>query len=71
MKLRNNFGGMVLAGIAGKPATQTGIGAINADGLLGVGLGSDNTPRMIALQLRLEFWACDRSARKEQAERQN
>ncbi len=51
---------MVLAGIPGKPATQTGFGAITyttspPTGLLGVGLGGDSTPRMIAFQLRLEF----------------
>lgn len=51
---------MVLAGIPGKPSTQTGFGALSSTtspptGLLGVGLGGDSTPRMIALQLRLEF----------------
>jgi hypothetical protein len=51
---------MVLAGIPGKPATQTGFGAITyatspPTGLLGVGLGGDSTPRMIALRLLLEF----------------
>jgi hypothetical protein len=57
-----NFGlpSMVLAGIPGKPSTQTGFGALTyttspPTGLLGVGLGGDSTPRMIALQLRLEF----------------
>ena len=57
-----NFGlpSMVLAGIPGKPSTQTGFGAITyatspPTGLLGVGLGGDSTPRMIAFQLRLEF----------------
>jgi len=57
-----NFGlpSMVLAGIPGKPTTQTGFGALTyatspPTGLLGVGLGGDSTPRMIALQLRLEF----------------
>jgi hypothetical protein len=57
-----NFGlpSMVLAGIPGKPATQTGFGALTyttspPTGLLGVGLGGDSTPRMIAFQLRLEF----------------
>src|SRR5271163_1551435 len=57
-----NFGlpGMVLAGIPGKPSTQTGFGALTyatspPTGLLGVGLGGDSTPRMIAFQLRLEF----------------
>jgi hypothetical protein len=51
---------MVLAGVPGKPTTQTGFGAITyttspPTGLLGVGLGGDSTPRMIAFQLRLEF----------------
>jgi hypothetical protein len=51
---------MVLAGIPGKPSTQTGFGALAyatspPTGLLGVGLGGDSTPRMIAFQLRLEF----------------
>jgi hypothetical protein len=51
---------MVLAGIPGKPATQTGFGAITyvtspPTGLLGVGLGGDSTPRMIAFRLGLEF----------------
>jgi hypothetical protein len=51
---------MVLAGIPGKPITQAGFGAITfttspPTGLLGVGLGGDSTPRMIAFQLRLEF----------------
>src|SRR5580700_164202 len=51
---------MVLAGIPGKPATESGFGAISSTtspptGLLGVGLGGDSTPRMIAFQLRLEF----------------
>ncbi|MFZ0521933.1 MAG: carboxypeptidase regulatory-like domain-containing protein [Candidatus Acidiferrales bacterium] len=57
-----NFGlpSMVLAGIPGKPATQTGFGALTyttspPTGLLGVGLGGDSTPRMIAFQLRLDF----------------
>ena len=57
-----NFGlpSMVLAGIPGKPSTQTGFGALTyttspPTGLLGVGLGADSSPRMIALQLRLEF----------------
>jgi Carboxypeptidase regulatory-like domain len=57
-----NFGlpSMVLAGIPGKPSTQTGFGALTyttspPTGLLGVGLGGDSSPRMIALQLRLEF----------------
>jgi hypothetical protein len=51
---------MVLAGIPGKPSTQTGFGALTSTtspptGLLGVGLGGDSTPRMIAFQLRVEF----------------
>jgi len=51
---------MVLAGIPGKPSTQTGFGALTyatspPTGLLGVGLGGDSTPRMIAFQLRAEF----------------
>ncbi len=57
-----NFGlpSMVLAGIPEKPFTQTGFGAITYStspptGLLGVGLGGDSTPRMIAFQMRLEF----------------
>jgi len=57
-----NFGlpSMVLAGIPGKPSTQTGFGALTyttspPTGLLGVGLGGDSTPRMIAFQVRLEF----------------
>jgi hypothetical protein len=48
------------AGIPGKPATQTGFGALTSTtspptGLLGVGLGGDSSPRMIAFQARLEF----------------
>jgi hypothetical protein len=51
---------IVLAGIPGKPATQTGFGTLTyttspPTGLLGVGLGGDNSPRMIAIQARLEF----------------
>jgi hypothetical protein len=51
---------MVLAGIPGKASTQTGFGALTytnppPTGLLGVGLGGDSTPRMIAFQLRPEF----------------
>jgi hypothetical protein len=51
---------MVMAGIPGNPATQTGFGALGyttspPTGLLGVGLGGDSTPRMIAFQGRLEF----------------
>jgi hypothetical protein len=57
-----NFGlpSLVLAGIPGKQSTQTGFGALTyttspPTGLLGVGLGGDSSPRMIAFQLRLEF----------------
>ncbi len=57
-----NFGlpSMVLAGIPGKPSTQTGFGALAyttapPTGLLGVGLGGDSSPRMIAFQARVEF----------------
>jgi hypothetical protein len=57
-----NFGlpSIVLAGLPGKPPTQTGFGALTyttapPTGLLGVGLGGDSSPRMIAFQLRLEF----------------
>jgi len=57
-----NFGlpSMVLAGIPGKSSTQTGFGALTyttspPTGLLGVGLGGDSSPRMIAFQMRLEF----------------
>jgi len=57
-----NFGLPVLgyAGIPGKPSTQTGFGALSyptspPTGLLGVGLGGDSSPRMIAFQTRLEF----------------
>jgi hypothetical protein len=57
-----NFGlpSVVQAGIPGEPATQTGFGALTyttspPTGLLGVGLGGDSTPRMIAFQARLEF----------------
>ncbi len=51
---------MVFAGIPGKPSTQTGFGALTyttspPTGLLGVGLGGDSSPRMIALHARLEF----------------
>jgi hypothetical protein len=51
---------MVFAGIPGKPATQTGFGALTSTtspptGLLGVGLGGDSSPRMIAFESRLEF----------------
>jgi hypothetical protein len=57
-----NFGLPVIgyADIPGKPATQTGFGALTytvspPTGLLGVGLGGDSSPRMIAFQARLEF----------------
>ena len=57
-----NFGlpSDVYAGIPGKPSTQTGFGALTyttspPTGLLGVGLGGDSSPRMIAFQARLEF----------------
>jgi len=57
-----NFGlpSMILAGLPGKPSTQTSFGALTyttspPTGLLGVGLGGDSSPRMIAFQARLEF----------------
>jgi hypothetical protein len=57
-----NFGlpSIVLAGIPGKPSTQTGFGAFTytvspPTGLLGVGLGADSSVRMIALHARVEF----------------
>jgi hypothetical protein len=57
-----NFGlpSVVQAGIPGQPLTQAGFGALTyttspPTGLLGVGLGGDSTPRMIAFQARLEF----------------
>ena len=57
-----NFGlpSVVQAGIPGQPSTQIGFGALTyttspPTGLLGVGLGGDSTPRMIAFQARLEF----------------
>ncbi len=51
---------IVIAGVPGSPATQTGFGALTyttspPTGLLGVGLGGDSSPRMIAFQARLEF----------------
>ncbi len=51
---------LLLAGIPGRPATQAGFGALTyatspPTGLLGVGLGGDSSPRMIALHARLEF----------------
>ena len=50
----------VYAGIPARPSTQTGFGALTyttapPTGLLGVGLGGDSSPRMIAFQARLEF----------------
>jgi len=50
----------VIAGIPGKASTQIGFGAFTyttspPTGLLGVGLGGDSSPRMIAFQERLEF----------------
>jgi len=57
-----NFGlpSVVQAGIPGNPSTQSGFGALTyttspPTGLLGVGLGGDSSPRMIAFQARLEF----------------
>jgi hypothetical protein len=51
---------VVDAGIPGRSSTQTGFGALTyttapPTGLLGVGLGGDSSPRMIAFQARLEF----------------
>jgi hypothetical protein len=51
---------MVQAGIPGNPSTQSGFGALTyttspPTGLLGVGLGGDSSPRMVAFQARLEF----------------
>ncbi len=51
---------MVQAGIPGNSSTQSGFGALTSTtspptGLLGVGLGGDSSPRMIAFQARLEF----------------
>jgi hypothetical protein len=50
----------VVAGIPGNKATQTGFGALTGatsppTGLLGVGLGGDSSPRMVAFQARIEF----------------
>jgi hypothetical protein len=57
-----NFGlpSVAQAGIPGNPSTQSGFGALTyttspPTGLLGVGLGGDSSPRMIAFQARLEF----------------
>lgn len=47
--------------IPGKSSTQTGFGVLSyyptspPTGLLGVGLGGDNSPRMIAFEARLEY----------------
>jgi hypothetical protein len=54
---------VVYAGIPGHPSTQTGFGALTSTtspptGLLGVGLGGDSSPRMIAFQARLEGGSC-------------
>jgi hypothetical protein len=51
---------VVYAAIPGQPSTLTGLGALTyttspPTGLLGVGLGGDSSPRMIAFQARLEF----------------
>ena len=51
---------LVAAGIPGDRSTQTGFGTLSYStapptGLLGVGLGGDSSPRMIAFQARLEF----------------
>jgi hypothetical protein len=51
---------MVQAGNPRIPSTQSGFGALTyttspPTGLLGVGLGGDSSPRMIAFQARLEF----------------
>ena len=57
-----NFGlpSMVLAGMPGKPSTETGFEALTyatspPTRLLGVGLGGDGSPRMIAFQQRPEL----------------
>ena len=51
---------VVQAGVPGNPSTQAGFGALTyttspPTGLLGVGLGGDSSPRMIAFQARVEF----------------
>jgi hypothetical protein len=51
---------MVLAGVPGNSSSEAGFGALGyttspPTGLLGVGLGGDSTPRMIAFQARVEF----------------
>jgi hypothetical protein len=57
-----NFGmpAAVYAGIPGHPSTETGFGALSyttspPTGLLGVGLGGNSAPRMVAFQARLQF----------------
>jgi hypothetical protein len=57
-----NFGlpSIALAGNPKNPSTLTGFGALTyttspPTGLLGVGLGGDSSPRMIALQAKVEF----------------
>jgi hypothetical protein len=50
----------VYAGVPGNRSTQVGFGGLTSTtapptGLLGVGLGGDSSPRMIAFQMRLEF----------------
>jgi len=57
-----NFGlpSLVLAGVPGNPSTQAGFGSLTyttspPTGLLGVGLGGDSSPRMVAVQVKLEF----------------
>ncbi|HEX4231792.1 MAG TPA: carboxypeptidase-like regulatory domain-containing protein [Bryobacteraceae bacterium] len=50
----------VYAGIPGKSSTQTGFGAFTyttspPTGLLGVGLGGDSSPRMVAFRAELDF----------------
>ena len=57
-----NFGlpSVVQAGIPGNHSPQSGFGALTyttspPTGLLGVGLGGDSSPRMVAFQARLEF----------------
>jgi hypothetical protein len=58
---RPNFGlPTSIAGIPGNASTETGFGALTyttspPTGLLGVGLGGDNSPRMIALQVKVQF----------------
>jgi hypothetical protein len=58
---RANFGlPTSIAGIPGNASTQIGFGALTSTtspptGLLGVGLGGDNSPRMVALQVKVQF----------------